>query len=160
MKARWAEINDFSSPNYPAKITDTDYVSLLEQSKSLKTNAAPDAVRFDGKVAVVTGAGAGLGRAYAIMYAALGAKVVVNDMSKDAAALVVEEILKGKIAFSYKKGKNLDLTTILQRAGRLFHVFKALRMAQLSSKKLSTLLEQYTLSSTTLVSFETKLSLP
>ena len=45
---------------------------------------------FKGRVAIVTGAGGGLGRQHALAFAARGAKVVVNDLA--AAQAVVDEI--------------------------------------------------------------------
>ena len=48
--------------------------------------------RLAGKVAIVTGAGRGIGRAYALRLAALGASVVINDVNLKGATLVGEQL--------------------------------------------------------------------
>ncbi|CAM5508805.1 hypothetical protein SHIRM173S_11196 [Streptomyces hirsutus] len=48
---------------------------------------------FGGRVAIVTGAGQGMGRAHAKMLASRGARVVVNDLNADNAASAVAEII-------------------------------------------------------------------
>jgi NAD(P)-dependent dehydrogenase (short-subunit alcohol dehydrogenase family) len=50
---------------------------------------------LDGRAIVVTGAGRGLGRAYALEVAREGASVVVNDIDAEGAAEVVDEIVAG-----------------------------------------------------------------
>ena len=81
-----------------------------------------------GKVAVITGAGSGLGRAHAFAMAAQGASVVVNDLgtswdgfgtTSEAADLVVQEIQKsgGKAVASYDSvAEEKGADAIIQRA--------------------------------------------
>lgn len=53
---------------------------------------APQAQKFSGRVALITGAGRGAGRAHARLLAARGATVVVNDIDEDVARATAAEI--------------------------------------------------------------------
>jgi len=93
-------------------------------------------MRFDERVAIVTGAGVGLGRAYALALAGRGARVVVNDLggardgtgkgSKSPADQVVEEIKRtgGEAVANYDNvataegGENI-VRTALEAFGRV-----------------------------------------
>jgi len=91
-----------------------------------------DTLHFDGKVVVVTGAGGGLGKSYALFFARRGASVVVNDLGTShtgegagskAADLVVEEIKKagGKAAANYDSVENGEaiIKTAIDNFGRV-----------------------------------------
>ncbi|MGH8978116.1 MAG: SDR family oxidoreductase [Acidimicrobiia bacterium] len=70
---------------------------------------------LDGRVAIITGAGRGLGREHALLFAAEGAKVVVNDLGGDmhgeggdpSAAMEVVEEIKGMDGDAVVNGDNV-----------------------------------------------------
>ncbi|ORX50907.1 NAD(P)-binding protein [Hesseltinella vesiculosa] len=130
--AKWDAITDFSTPEYPQSVMDTNFVELLERAKAAPPNPKGEDLRYDGQVALVTGAGGGLGREYALLLAKQGASVVVNDLggshtgeggSGSAADKVVEEIRQagGKAVANYDSVEDGDklVETALKAFGRI-----------------------------------------
>lgn len=132
--AAWEKICDFTKdPTLPQDITEVDWMGIYEEAKIAPPNPSVGDLHFDGKVALITGAGNGLGRSYAHLFAKLGAAVVVNDLggsafgldgaNKRAADTVVDEIraFGGKAVANYdsvEDGEKL-VETALKAFGRL-----------------------------------------
>ncbi|KAK4968659.1 bifunctional hydroxyacyl-CoA dehydrogenase/enoyl-CoA hydratase fox2, partial [Elasticomyces elasticus] len=87
---KWDNVNDFSEPSYPTG--PANFMELLEEAQKLPANPSAEKLDFKGKVVLITGSGGGLGRIYALQFAALGAKIVVNDLVNPDA--MVQEIHK------------------------------------------------------------------
>ncbi len=100
---RFPEIIDFALADHPKTLMDTNWVGKMEEAQLLTFNPTLGDLRFEGRVVVITGAGGGIGRAYAHLFSKLGASVVVNDFTKTNADGVVDEIKSqgGKAVASY-----------------------------------------------------------
>ncbi|GFZ45956.1 (3R)-3-hydroxyacyl-CoA dehydrogenase [Saitozyma sp. JCM 24511] len=91
--AKWEEVADFANAEHPVNSEDGDMMGLLKKSRTSPINPqVSPAIEFKGKTVIITGAGAGLGRSYALMFGKLGANVVINDVSREGAEKVVQEV--------------------------------------------------------------------
>ena len=96
---KWDDVSNFSEPEHPTGVA--DFAGLLEEAQALPANPKAEEPDFKGKVVLVTGGGAGLGRIYCLNFAKYGATIAVNDLIDP--DTVVNEIKKnGGEAFGVK----------------------------------------------------------
>ncbi|KAF2815412.1 Fox2 protein [Mytilinidion resinicola] len=118
---RWRDVGDFERGRPEHASGSADMITKLEEAKKAPRGDGGEKVDFGGKVVLVTGGAAGLGKEYCTAFAALGAKVVVNDAMSTAS--VVEEIKKAGgeaigVTLSVEKGEQV-VKAVVDAYGRI-----------------------------------------
>lgn len=121
LSLKWNEIRDFSTGADHADRT-SDSMDHLKRAMALPRNKQGSPVNFKGRAVLVTGAGDGLGRAYAKEFGKLRAKVAVNDVT-DRAESVAKEIRDAggeaiAIKMSVEKGDEI-VKKVVDKFGRI-----------------------------------------
>lgn len=83
----------------------------------------PKLFRLDGEIALITGAGAGIGLAIAGLFASAGAKVVVSDLNAEAAEAVAAGIRTSgghAVGIACDVTKERDLASVINAANTSF----------------------------------------
>src|SRR3546814_11423681 len=80
-------------------------------------------MKLEGKVAIITGAGSGMGAEEAKMFAAEGARVVITDINAEACRKVADEIGEAAIAIEHdvanEEGWGVVVATTLEKFGKI-----------------------------------------
>jgi NAD(P)-dependent dehydrogenase (short-subunit alcohol dehydrogenase family) len=86
-------------------------------------------MKLENKVAIVTGAGSGIGKAMAILFAKEGAKVVVSDINLEAATAVVTEIKANggeALAVATDVARQVDIDNLIDTTVKTFETLDIL----------------------------------
>lgn len=126
--AQWQIFAQFQKKSYPAtKLHSSSYpvpeTNFGDENLNGRRPKPPlsSPLRYDGRVAVVTCGGDGVGRSVSMLLAARGAKVIVNDRDQDKADKVVAEIAKsgGTAIADYSDSGDAAVETAIDQFDRL-----------------------------------------